>query len=841
MEEDYQSLLEQTYLAETGRAPDAEGAAYWGNLLSTGQITPDQLSAAFSGTAEGTAFDTQAGSAGIAGLAGLSGGVDASGGVDTSGGGGGILAQARDAVQNDPSGGVNVAPFINDLYQAVFKRDADVEGLKYYGNALMSGASMQEIEQSLRASKEFSDLGGRSTGGIGGLTGTQGTKEGGTGTVDPRDFLKGKYTSEFGRDFDQPGLDYWADQIGKGNITLEQVANIFSTSPEGLKYDIANLAKGKTDQGFVDPTLLKRYETLQGLYQKEAYRPGEEAGLAYYLGNKNLKDEDLAGIFAASPEARVQDAYREVFGPTRGADEKGLKYYMDQLASGKKYEDIIKAMKASDEYKILTGVAKPPVVVKPPVVNPVTGVTYSNAAQSAKATNFGNFPLTAGTRTNEKGELVPSVSLNLKARPKFNLGLPGFSTLGLTSYQESPASTNIFGGAARTTGAAATPSVVDAAATTDQGVVTAAEGGMIMSDPVMRRAMVRGPGPVSSKGYGITSNVTTPDENAMAMQTMFQPQGFRDGGPVQYFQEGGEAEALQGPEAAVVPPSLANPKGLFGGIADYFTGGSRGPYVAQPESSSATDRKAALEGQARAQMMERRQAIDEQEGLTLTRPERQERREERAPDAERKAPVKDRLTLRLDELKAERQANKAQRRENQLLALMQAGFAAAAGRSPNALANISAGGASGVATLAGLEKDRRAEDTALRREILETELTGERARETAAERQAAREEREFSRQTLGLRAEQDLNARYAIAANAEKRQLNEIIGDNTGKFSEDKKREAASQLTVLEQDLRNRRLKEERLSQALLPPSMREESGSFRASLVGSPRPTSQR
>ena len=73
-------------VSDSGPISPEQAAAYWGNLLSTGQITPDQLSAAFSGTPEGTAFDTQAGSAGIAGLAGLSGGVGASGGVDASAG-----------------------------------------------------------------------------------------------------------------------------------------------------------------------------------------------------------------------------------------------------------------------------------------------------------------------------------------------------------------------------------------------------------------------------------------------------------------------------------------------------------------------------------------------------------------------------------------------------------------------------------------------------------------------------------------------------------------------------------------------------------------------------------
>jgi len=98
-----------------------------------------------------------------------------------------------------------------------------------------------------------------------------------------------------------------------------------------------------------------------------------------------------------------------------------------------------------------------------------------------------------------------------------------------------------------------------------------------------------------------------------------------------------------------------------------------------------------------------------------------------------------RLSLRIDELKQEREASKAQRKENQLLALMQAGFAAAAGKSSSALTNIAGGGAAGIATLADLEKTRRAEDAALRSESLQLELAKEKMLESSKERQSQRE------------------------------------------------------------------------------------------------------
>jgi hypothetical protein len=323
--------------------------------------------------------------------------------------------------------------------------------------------------------------------------------------------------------------------------------------------------------------------------------------------------------------------------------------------------------------------------------------------------------------------------------------------------------------------------------------------------------MFRNGGPVSSKGYGITSNVTTPDENAMAMQTMFQPQGFRDGGPVQYFQEGGEAEVVEEP-APLTPierpgfrpkmesmtperraaerrlaiddaderAATAGPAGGIGGFFGSVFDRTKEILSGKPKAATAPSAEGADLRQAKAQM---RQAIDDRdandrEGLTRVSEEKQTQTP--PPDAERKAPVRDRLTIRLDELKAEREANKAQRKENQLLALMQAGFAMAAGRSPNALANISAGGASGVATLADLEKGRRAEDAALRREILETELTGERAREARAERQAGREQTAAQRQqsllqNVSVNTRQEVSSINTTIANEEAKLLNPAV------------------------------------------------------------------
>jgi hypothetical protein len=142
-----------------------------------------------------------------------------------------------------------------------------------------------------------------------------------------------------------------------------------------------------------------------------------------------------------------------------------------------------------------------------------------------------------------------------------------------------------------------------------------------------------------------------------------------------------------------------------------------------------------------------------------------------------------RLSLRIDELKQEREANKAQQKENQLLALMQAGFQAAAGKSSNALSNIAAGGAAGIATLADLEKTRRAEDSSLRKEGLELELAKEKMMESRAERGSQREMLAAQRQqsllqNVTVNARQEVSAINSTIANEEAKLLNPAITED---------------------------------------------------------------
>ena len=84
--------------------------------------------------------------------------------------------------------------------------------------------------------------------------------------------------------------------------------------------------------------------------------------------------------------------------------------------------------------------------------------------------------------------------------------------------------------------------------------------------------------------------------------------------------------------------------------------------------------------------------------------------------AEAPARQKGALELTLDGIREERARSAEDKRQNALLALMQAGLAIAGGRSPNAITNIGAGGQAGIAAFASMEKARREEQAALRRD-----------------------------------------------------------------------------------------------------------------------------
>lgn len=286
---------------------------------------------------------------------------------------------------------------------------------------------------------------------------------------------------------------------------------------------------------------------------------------------------------------------------------------------------------------------------------------------------------------------------------------------------------------------------------------------MAMNDPVLQRSMFSGPrsapsAPSAPSASGVGS-LTTPDQNAQVLRGLFRAppsMAFPAPGmqPVQSFQGGGEVfepadlpadlPAENAAEAQFVesPPPRASRLKI---------GTERFPDVppadpASAQAGAAPPREYPIREGIRSLFQRMFPPRMPAEGpFPPPRPTqpgeappfREEPRDvpvaavDKLPlysDLLRPAPAAASISTSLEEIRSRREAKEAaltasERRENGLLALMQAGFATAAGTSPNALSNIGAGGQAGIAAFANLERSRREDAASRRREQLSREIS----------------------------------------------------------------------------------------------------------------------
>lgn len=248
------------------------------------------------------------------------------------------------------------------------------------------------------------------------------------------------------------------------------------------------------------------------------------------------------------------------------------------------------------------------------------------------------------------------------------------------------------------------------------------------NDPVLQRPLFQGMAPSTPTVTGGITSVPTPEENARELRNMFAPVQ-----PVQAFQDGGIVDAMGGafyPGAAVenLPPApagtgegffqqLTRPfRALVGPVFTPQPGAAATPPAPPPPAVPALPAPVEVGGTPGSRLPVEPPAPV---GIAAAAPVSQRQKGE--------------LELTLEGIRAERARSAEDKRQNALLALMQAGLAMAGGTSPNAVANIAAGGQSGIASFANMERARREEQAALRRE--ETSLL------LAREQMRAQEER----------------------------------------------------------------------------------------------------
>jgi hypothetical protein len=285
---------------------------------------------------------------------------------------------------------------------------------------------------------------------------------------------------------------------------------------------------------------------------------------------------------------------------------------------------------------------------------------------------------------------------------------------------------------------------------------------MAYGDPVLQRSMFRGPSVQPAVGLG---SGTSADENAQALRNMFSPTVSinepaamiqQEQQPVQSFNGGGMAYDMSGmgggfaafpggaPEVTAPSPTPSS-----GGLGEFLSRPFRAivgqPIFRRPEEPAAAPAAAPaaprvepgprISAEELSRMRDADRAAEADAFMGRPAPAPVPERERGGIELTLEGIRSDRARKAAEQAAAERmQRTASERRENALLALMQAGFAAAAGRSSNALSNIAAGGQAGVAAFAGMEKDRRADEAARRRE--ETTIMMERERLRAQEERA---------------------------------------------------------------------------------------------------------
>jgi len=130
------------YTSVLGRAPDAAGLAYFTNAVNSGAGTLADVRQALATSPE--AQQAQA--------APVVAPVVQQTAAPAAVGGGGLLGGSFPDTQG-------LAGQINDIYKRVLGRDADVEGLKYFGNAVLSGGgTLADVERDIRGSEEFKKM-----------------------------------------------------------------------------------------------------------------------------------------------------------------------------------------------------------------------------------------------------------------------------------------------------------------------------------------------------------------------------------------------------------------------------------------------------------------------------------------------------------------------------------------------------------------------------------------------------------------------------------------------------------------------------------------------------------
>ena len=173
--------------------------------------------------------------------------------------------------------------FVEILYKTFFGRDYDDAGMEYWLTQLASGAMTRvDVANGFIFSPEWADT-----------CAEYGIRSGGsapTKSIAPTEltykFVERMYTTAMGRDYDEGGRDYWANELSNFRITGEQVGASFFLSDEMTGFNLADA------------------EFVNRLYKTFMDREADSEGAAYWLKvmSEGTSRANVVYGFTRSPE-----------------------------------------------------------------------------------------------------------------------------------------------------------------------------------------------------------------------------------------------------------------------------------------------------------------------------------------------------------------------------------------------------------------------------------------------------------------------------------------------------------------------------------------------------------
>jgi hypothetical protein len=303
-------FLEKTYAEELGREPDASGAEYWANEISSGRQTQDDVVRNIRASEEyqeqrepeeeewQQEYDNQFNSA-VGDIA-----VEEE---EES------VPEVQDReppapdIRYDPESEQGKKGAINEIYQDLLGRDSDQGGSDYWYGELESGRqTLDDIRANVGRSEEAANL------------------------ESNKAFIEEQYEEGLDRGSDAGGMSYWLKDLATGQSREDVASNIrrsdeFSTQAE---------------------------DYLDGLYENILERDPDAEGLDYWkeqLTSGNQTREDVEANINRSDEKWLGDTYKAELGRSLG--EEGRDYWLDDINErGQTREQVLANIRRSDEY-----------------------------------------------------------------------------------------------------------------------------------------------------------------------------------------------------------------------------------------------------------------------------------------------------------------------------------------------------------------------------------------------------------------------------------------------------------------------------------------------------------